>query len=128
MSFEFPKQENIKKETLVIERDWEDENLPESFEADIYETILEDVRDEVAIFKQLNQGVGIQKIPGNLRRGDKFKIYMVDALDQGAPNDGIVKIKNISTGEVSNTATWEETFQKADGDTSNKSSKYKEAA
>jgi hypothetical protein len=108
MSFEFPKQENIKKETLTIERDWEDENLPESFEADVYETILEDVRDEVVIFKQLNQSIGIQKIPGNIRRGDKFKIYIADALDQGVPSDGIVKIKNISTGEVSNTETWKE--------------------
>jgi hypothetical protein len=108
MNFEFPKQESIKKETLMIERDWEDENLPESFEADVYETILEDVRDEVVIFKQLNQSIGIQKIPGNIRRGDKFKIYIADALDQGVPSDGIVKIKNISTGEVSNTETWKE--------------------
>jgi hypothetical protein len=54
MSFEFPKQENIKKETLTIERDWEDENLPENFEVDVYETTLEDIRDEVVIFKQLN--------------------------------------------------------------------------
>jgi len=39
MNFEKPPvPENIKKESVVLERDWEDENLPESFEVTVCET------------------------------------------------------------------------------------------
>lgn len=107
-NFERPRAEEevTKKESLVLERDWEDENLPESFEVVVYETTLKDITDEVAIFEDFNQGIGTEKIPGRVQRGDKFKIYMADSLDQGVPTNGIVKIKNVSTGEVSNTETW----------------------
>jgi hypothetical protein len=109
MNFEKPPvPENIKKESVVLERDWEDENLPESFEVTVCETVLDSIQDEVVIFKEVNQGIGAHKIPGRVQIGDRFKIYMADPLDQGVPTDGIIKIKNISTGETSNTETWRE--------------------
>ncbi len=109
MNFEKPPvPENIKKESVILQRDWEDENLPESFEVSVYETTLDNITGEVVIFKELNQGVGIHKIPGRVHIGDRFKIYKADPLDKGVPTDGIIKIKNISTGETSNVATWRE--------------------
>jgi len=107
MGFEFPEQEQIKKETLMIEKDWEDTKLPESFEALVCETTLKSTNDDTAAFEGLNVAVGVQKIPGEVKMGAKFKIYrVVDLSTEGIPANGIVKIQNLSTGEISNTETW----------------------
>jgi len=96
---------------VTMKKNWEDPLLPEEFEVNVWETTYKGAQQvegskgpSYLTFKGLSFSIPRKKMPNlsNLKIGDPIKVYKLNHDGVAYRGDGIIKVKNLRTGESFN--------------------------